>query len=432
MRPKYNRVLLLSKIVLAVVTTGALATSAHATPFTWTGTTGNWSDSTKWDVGVPTNDGKADLTLKNTATTYTATVNPLLLSPSTNNWWVNSLTFASTGISSNQWNVIAGATNATLMLDAGGITQNENTSITLTVPIIAAASQAWNVNNQRSNDKQQGLDIGGNLTLNDGVIVNKSRSGAIRGDLWFNSGTTATNGSGAFSLSADTIGFSNANQVGRLGTNALTVDNSTINLKTSLDFRYDQNSNFANGINFAGWAGANNSGLTIAYSNGVTAAGTTLTLSGNLSGVIPGNYVNSAQMVIIASRANAYDERYSILITGDNSALTSTATAVDQAPFHMQKGIVVAQSTNALGASNVLKVIVGNNASIFSNALSGLQATCGNHVAGTIYVTKAANGTTANNRNAVVQLGLSGTGSVNLPAMWFYRIRTVQPIPWRR
>jgi len=188
MKTKYNRLSKLTQIVLAVATTGALMSSAYATTYTWTavdgtppGTNyggGNWSDATVWDAGVPSNDGTADVVLTMAHGGWPSyIVNPAALTPSSNNWAIHSWTFINGGVQSDWGNsyVWAATTGVTLSIGAGGITQNQMSSPYVGVPIIATASQPWNINNFSGN-YTGGIYFSGNLTINDTVVITKNNN----------------------------------------------------------------------------------------------------------------------------------------------------------------------------------------------------------------------------------------------------------------
>ena len=395
----------------AMIGAGLLVSAAHAAPYTWNSTTGNWSDSANWAGAVtPDNDGTADLTFSDAAVAYVATVNPAALVPSTNDWSINSLTFAENGLGS-VFNDITGAPNATLTLGAGGITQNDNASPQMKVSIIAAESQTWSINNWRTNSTA-GLQINNNLTLNDGVMVTKTGTVAGKGDLWFNSGTTTTVGTGAFTLKAHAIYFLNTDQYGRLGTNALTVD-STSNFRMTLQFNASASGTFANDVNIVGGLSGTNTNLGINYGNGSVAAGTTLTFTGDWSGNVVGGATNGVGFINNqVMGTSTYDERYRLVIQGNNFGLTSAADpATGNGALHIHSGVTILDNANALGTGNSLGILVGNNSTNIYNTLAGLLATDGNDVGAKIYVRSVING--SNQRNSLVELGLSGAGSVN-------------------
>ena len=273
MKSKYHRLSRLNQIVLAVAATGALMSSAHATTYTWAnaGTVGvnygpdPWNtpahNATNWDSnGVPSNDGTADVVFSLSHNGWpNYAVNPYTLTPSTHNWAIDGITFINSG-NSGDWGATylygPGGYNSTtdsLSIGAGGITNNQLSSPEIGIPIIATASQPWNINNMAANFTG-GLTIKGNLTINNGVTISKNvaitgpstaPTGWFSGGGWylptvvgFYNGTTTTVGTGAFALTGGGFLFSGVSQYGRLGTNPLawTMD-ASIRKDTSLSFQ---------------------------------------------------------------------------------------------------------------------------------------------------------------------------------------------------
>ena len=412
-------------LVLAVASTGALVSSAYATTYTWINTSAtsqNWSTATNWSSSaVPVNNDTADITINDTAVqTWNLVVDPQNSSNPSNNWAVNSITFNNNGTGNSQ-RQITGATNATLTLGAGGIAQNEASSPSLAVPLIASATQKWNINNWNSNNTG-GLYINGNITLNNGVMITKGSSVATAGaakDLWFYSGSTTTVGTGAFMLDGGYIEFSGAGQFGRLGTNTLTVSSNPL-YRTGLSFIDSSGGTFTNNINYVGSLIGSNTSFKFIYGNGSVAAGTTMTLTGQLSGNIYGGGTNGTGFIDSAVvSTTTYDDRYKLVFQGNSPGLTATGAtyANGRGVLQIAQGVNVLDNANALGTGNSLPVFIGNNSNDTYNSYCGLLATNGNNVSGEIYVRWVQNGDTY--RNTVSEIGLSGTGSVTFSSPFY-------------
>ncbi len=416
----------------------ASISSLYATTSTWTQVDtsppggyyggGNWSDPTKWDAyGVPSNNGTADVVfLMAKAGWPSYTLDPGNLSPSSTNWSINSLTFVNSGTQSDWGNSYFFGSDAsrTLTIGAGGITQNQLSTPSVGVPVIAAASQAWNINNFSGN-YTGGLAFTSNLTLNDGVLITKNTGTAtistpptgwfdaawgLPTAIIFNGGTTTTIGSGAFSLAGGGFQFVGASQYGRLGTNTLTVSEAQ-NARKFLNFNDSASGTFANNITFMGGLCGSNSALNINYGNGSVDAGTTLTFTGALSGGISGGWSNGVGFIAPQVNVVTSDDRYKVVFHGDGSGLTP-AYPEDwhHGNLHIAGGLVVLDNANAMGTGNKLSFFVGTNANQITNFYTGLLATSGNNVSGPIFIRPVENG--SNQHNPVVELGLSGTGSV--------------------
>ena len=272
-------------MVLAVATTGALMFPAHATTYTWTDVSAankNWSTAANWNGnGVPVNNGTADVAFNDINVNGNfQRVDPQNITPASNNWSINSLTFVNSGTGTSARVITGVDANATLSIGAGGITQNDNTSPCITVPLIVSASQTWNINNWNSNstgglyfggDGWGGIAAsGGNITLNNGVTVTKSGANPCYNVDFFR-GTTTTIGTGAFIEDGGYFVFHGAGQFGRLGTNAVSV---TENSKTRGGFSFVDaaGGTFANNIVFTNGTFTNNT-LNLNYGNGNVAGG---------------------------------------------------------------------------------------------------------------------------------------------------------------
>ncbi len=231
----------LYQIAIAMSTTGALMSTAHATTYTWVnagvvGTNyggGSWNDTTanntaNWDTnGVPSNDGTADVVLSLSHNGWPMyAVNPASLTGNPTNWSINSLNYINSGTQAD-WGApyIYGPsgyndTRYSLSIGAGGINQNMLSSPEIGVPIIATASQPWNINNMAGN-YTGGLTVKGNLTINNGVLITKNNGtstttpptawfsgGVVPSQVAFYNGTTTTVGTGAFALTGGGFLFS--------------------------------------------------------------------------------------------------------------------------------------------------------------------------------------------------------------------------------
>ena len=369
MKSKYNRLSRLTQIVIALAATGALISSAYAATYTWTSVGGNWSDSSQWDSnGVPTNDGTADIVFQSPPTFGWDTVNPAALTPSTNIWSVNSLTAvpSDSGINLNA------ASGASLAIGAGGITINTGNDPYYSLPIIATASQSWYVDSNCVVDFiTSGTDIN-SVTLNNGVNVTKTGNGTLN----FDSGSTTTVGTGQFTLDGGSIIFYGTGQYNRLGTNPLGVTANPSSQRPLLDFVDSASGTFASGLAITG--GLVNSNITIGWANGQTDAGTTLTVTGPLSGALNGGWTNGTGFITPQMwSAPSSDDRYSIIFQGDGSGLSSTNSAdpFDYGILHIASGVDILDNANALGTSNSLSVFVGRNDNRVTNSYVGLLAT---------------------------------------------------------
>lgn len=417
----------------------AAISSLHATTNTWTqvgapGTDyggGNWSVSANWDSnGVPTNDATADLVFIMAHAGWPSyTVDPGNLTPSSTNWSIHSLTFVNSGTQADWGNSYfwGSDTSRTLTIGAGGITQNQLTTPYIGIPVIATTSQTWNINNFSAN-YTGGIELGGGLTLNNGVTITKNTGTATISTpptAWFdaawglptqitfdNTGaTTTTVGTGAFLLAGGGFTFNGVAQYGRLGTNTLTISDSQ-NARKNLTFNDNASGTFANNINFVGALGGTNSNLNIIYGNSSVPAGTTLTFTGTLSGAITGGQTNGVGFIApIVNGVYTADDRYNIVFQGNGSGLVrSFPDDPTYGNLQIASGVVILNNANAMGSGNNLSFFVGANANQVTNLYSGLLATSGSNVSGPINVRPVVNG--SNQHNPVVELGLSGTGSV--------------------
>jgi len=419
MKSKYYRLFCLNRIALAVFTAGALMSLASATTYTWTGYNGNWSDPSNWDSnGVPSNDGTADV-VASTPGGQWATVNPgSLASPSTN-WSIHSLT--SSAIDEGlQFNAVG---SSSLSIGAGGISVLNGNQVYYDLALIATASQPWYVGDDGSGNGYPlyigwpsgnplyGADPSGSssvVTLNDGVNVTKTGNGS----LIFLAGITTTVGSGHFTLEGGTITLNGTDQYGSLGTNPLGVTANPSSQRPLLYFVDTASGTFANGFTFTG--GLVNSNITIGWGNGQTDYGTTLTVTGPLSGALSGGWTNGTGfMTPQIWTAPSSDDRYSIIFQGDGSGLSSTHSTdpFSYGILHISSGVDVLDNANALGTGNSLSVFVGRNDNRVTNSYVGLLATNNaGSVSSPIKVRQAENGT--QHYHGVVELGLSGYGSV--------------------
>jgi len=428
-------------LALAVASAGALMSSAYATTYTWTeaGTVGvnysggNWSAASKWNNGTPSNDGTADLVFSLSHNGWpNYTVNPASLTPSTHNWSIDGITFINSGNSAD-WGAPyiygPGGYNSTadsLSIGASGITNNQLSSPEIGVPIIATASQAWNINNMAGNFTG-GLTIKGNLTLNNGVTISKNVATTgpstaptawFSGGGWylptvvgFYNGSTTTVGTGAFALTGGGFLFSGVSQYGRLGSNPLAITmNPSYRLDTSLSFQDTTSGTFANNVvTTAGYGSV----VGITYGNGSTDAGTTLTLTGTWSGDLRGGETNDRGMINVQTinYGAISDDRNKLIIQGNNSSLISdNPTNWGLGILHIPQSAVVLDNANALGTGNSLSIFLGNNANSTTNNFAGLLATSGHDVSAHIWVRGVDNG--SNQHRTSSEIGLSGTGSV--------------------
>ncbi len=446
MKSKHNRLSRLNQIALAVVATGALMSSAYATTYTWAnagvvGTNYNpdaWNtpahNATNWDTnGVPSNDGTADVVFSlshNGWPNYSP--NPASLSPSTHNWSIDGITFINSG-NSGDWGATYlygpggyGSSTDSLSIGAGGITNNQLSSPEIGIPIIATASQPWNINNMAANFTG-GLTIKGNLTINNGVTISKNvaitgpstaPTGWFSGGGWylptvvgFYNGTTTTVGTGAFALTGGGFLFSGVSQYGRLGTNPLawTMD-ASIRKDTSLSFQDTASGSFSNNVVLTAGYG---SLAGISYGNGSTDAGTTLTLTGSWSGNLRGGGTNDRGMINVQTIniGSNNDDRNKLIIQGNNSSLVSDhPTDWTYGILHIPQGAVVLDNSNALGTGNSLSIFLGINANEVTNNFAALLATNGKNVSSHVFVRGVDNG--GDQHKTSSEVGLSGTGSV--------------------
>ena len=446
MKSKYNRLSNLKQIVLAVAATGALISSAPATTYTWTDVTGNggnWSNSAMWDSnGVPANDGTGDVVFTMAHVGWPSYyVNPGALASPSNNWSINSWTFVNNGIQSDWGNTyVWGANSAvTLSIGAGGINQNQFSTPQIGVNVIATATQAWNINNFSGN-YTGGIELGGNLTLNAGVVITKNSNSTANtvapvptgGNSWWdgalylptqvtfdNGTTTALDSNAAFVLAGGGFTFDGVSQYGRLGPNTLTVTDAQDAIK-NLTFNDTNSGTFSNNITFVGGLGGTNGSLLIAYGGGAYLdGGTQLTFSGNLSGPITGGWPNGRHFINLNAPYNltTYDERYQVIFQGNNSGLypvhTTAGGIADQTQggnLLVPTGFVVLNGANAFGSNNNMAFTIGSNVNSVTNQMSGLLVTSGSNVTGPVYLPINDNGN--NQHNSIAELGLSGAGSV--------------------
>ena len=175
MKSKQNCLSRLNQIVLAVVTTAALATSAHATTtYTWTGTTtpSNWSVAGNWDVGVPASDVANSLVAINPGGSgaLTTVVDSAWNSSNANS--INSLTFSSGTVTLNN-----GSASTNLTLGTGGFTNNSGNAAVFNFrnvnggTLTTSGSQTWTLNGKAftfsGNINGGSTDV---LTINPGAI----------------------------------------------------------------------------------------------------------------------------------------------------------------------------------------------------------------------------------------------------------------------
>ena len=222
---------------------------------------------------------------------------------------------------------------------------------------------------------------------------------------------TTTNGSGAFVLAGGGFTFDGVSQYGRLGSNALTISDAQ-NARKNLTFNDTASGTFSNNITFTGGLVGNNTSLNLLWGNSSSATGTSVTFTGTLSGPIQGGWVNGVGFISPQFYAvPVCDDRYNVVFQGDGSGLYSLNAANQYTGhIHIVSGPTILNSPNALGTGNNLSFFVGNNATSTTNVLAGLLATNGNNVSGPVLVNAVENG--GDQHNPVVELGLSGTGSV--------------------
>jgi len=407
-------------LVLALAASGALMSSANATTYTWINTSSankNWSTAANWSSSaVPVNNGTADISINDTASQYWKVLaDPQNLSGAPTNWAVNSVTFNNTG-NGTYHRYLSVNTGATLSIGAGGITQNDNADPSISGSVICTATQTWNLNNWNTNNTG-GIDIGDqaacNITLNDGVTVTKSGTSSSYNVEFYAGTTTATSGMGGGKFAEDGgyFNFHGAGQFGRLGPNPVSV---TENSKTRGGFTFIDaaGGTFANNIVFINGTFTNNN-LNLNYGNGNVAAGTTMYLTGGMSGVIAGGGTNNTGFINTSPSGTGptYDDRSRIFLQGDSSGLTcTTADPLVGGALQSALGTTVLDHNNAIGTNNSLPIIFGNNSNDTLNAYCGLLATSGHNVTANIYARWVQNGNTY--RSPVSEIGLSGTGSV--------------------
>lgn len=112
--------------------------SVNADVYTWTGTSGDWSDTAVWDGGVvPPTDGTADIHFDFTGGYYS-----YVDSGWSSNGAVNGLVFKYIG---QRMYLYSRSDVDYLALGAGGIYHSNNWYTTLTVPLKLTASQTWHI-----------------------------------------------------------------------------------------------------------------------------------------------------------------------------------------------------------------------------------------------------------------------------------------------
>ena len=401
-RGKPNALFLAFAAVAAMIATPAIAATT-----TWINVTtnGTWSTAGNWNPAAPATTGGDDVVFGSNTSGITR------LSSTVNSTWsangtVNSITF--TGNGTNSWLLLAD-TGVKLNI-AGGIT---NASTATVLP---------KINGNLNFTASQTIDVGtigintdaGTWTSASGAILNitGTLAGGLIKEFQFYAGTTSSNSTTGFLGSVKQTGsvgirFDNVAQYSRLGVNALSVDvsgNATSQLSFT-NFTSQAAGNFTNAINFSGFGNATSSG-NYKIMGPASASPFTTTLSGNMSGDIGAGSDSAGKSGLrFTSSGATTNTNLRFLLTGNNTALTSTLANKDAGLFPIQvlRGMVVVDSDNALGGNNTLLVGLGSGNTGSSN-FAGLLAAEGRTIRSDIRVLK-------NSLSFSQSLILGGTGN---------------------
>jgi len=424
MKSKYNRLSRLNQIVLALAATGALMSSAYATTtYTWTGTTsGNWSDSTKWDTnGVPASDVTNSLVAFNPGATYSVT-------PQVNSAWnttgsgsINSLSFSTGTVT-----LTNGLAGTNLTLGSGGFTNATTNNAAINFANVAggtlttAGSQTWNINTAGTNNK--GLTFSGNLVADNSADVLTVNYGLCSySGITFNGAyTTPYSGSlqtgSVASLGTAQTYFSQPRSGNFDRFANLIIDNATQDKSQRVVFTgAADGNNVTTNITFQNFLNSSNGRAMLlgcpyygspAGSLAVSSVhlGFNLNFTGTLSGALVGKTNGNPQYSVVEldSNGGAYT------LSGNNSSLTidTNNVAQNKGAFSIL-GFGVANNTNALGLNNSLGVNIGQYNGAVPYGRAGLLAT---PAASPINADIAVNGNSFTNAGVSAQPGFACVG----------------------
>ncbi len=312
---------------------------AHAATSTWNGnsaTTSDWTDSTNWTGGVPTNDGTADVVFGGT--------NRLDSTVDTNNPWdIKSITFDNTaGMFEIQGNA--------LKIEAGGITNNSNDVLeTIDNNISTGAVQTWTAN---TGD----LSFTGTITVNSSTTVSGAKDTTFSGSLAGNANLNK-DGAGTLTMAGSTGGF----------TGGVTISNGTM---------------------ISGAPGGLPGNVTYTINGGtLDLNGQSLTMSG-LNGSGGEVKLNSADLTI----NNTINTFYGGAISGSGALIKDGTALQELTGTNSYTGGTMVNAGTLQGTAGVgLQGDITDNANVAFNQASG-TGTYADVVSGTGTVNKIGNG----------------------------------------
>lgn len=360
---------------------------ASADEVIWTAASnGNWSTGTNWST-TPNPPANAGSDVVN----FYFTSAGALVTGMDANWSVEGIIAAATpGVSSvSTVTIVAGAlsggepvmgVSGTLSIGESGLyvapegtgqsnlylgdpTSGSTNHLTLNV----TGDQSWQTSS---------TPTGGQIVVNadlagSGEIIVQSRLQATNtttGALMFSSGNSDAF-TGSFVLRGGRLVLDGSSQIGRLGPNALTIENANTgsnlsNSELALQGLTDATQTFANAIHFVDAGTGKTNTINISFP---AATAEELNWSGDWSG-------DMKTQLIMRQASRTMIQR----IQGDNSSLTSTLTT---GAINLKSGRYVLESNNALGAGNALSVTMGGEnmtaAHHFSSGVAALYAVDG-------------------------------------------------------
>ena len=389
---------------------GLIITPVLAGTQTWTYTTddsGLWSTPGNWSSGtVPTTDGTDDVQFgaNTSGATRTSTVDSVWAASGA----VNNITLNDGGTKS--WTLATGS-GVTLNI-AGGITNLDTTSAFAVSPLINAtlnftASQTINMGGHHML-----ASTGSAWSSAAGTLLTIAGTGFTQ--FIFYVGSTSSSGfQGSVQLAGNTgITFqTDTSQYSRLGVNTFYVNSldaahGNIYGSPRLEFVPTSSGTFANAISFSNFNNVNSGNYQI---RGTAAASPyTTTFSGNWSGDIgAGNDVVGKSGIRFTAPGQSNNTNLRFLLTGNNTALTSSLADKDNALFPIQvlRGMLIVDNANALGANNSLLVGLGNGNTGVSN-VAGLLAANNRTISSVIRVVK-----NSSSFSQSLILGVDGAGT---------------------
>jgi fibronectin-binding autotransporter adhesin len=341
---------------------GATYTSAVAQTWNGLGANDNFSNANNWTpVGVPANDGTANLTFSG-STRLTPNVDVP--------WSTNSISIGAT----------AGAFTIggnSLTIGAGGITDNQASSLERITPVISlAANQTWSVN---STTGDLFVGIPGSSIVNNGNTLTIAGSGQIVAQ-------SAVSGAGGITVNS---GFLDMDEAGHTFTGPINLNGGFYFVRVGSDFGSSSGAmNFNGGIVLC-----LSPNLPVGRSVSIASGGATIRGSGQGTGVIfnstitgPGALtVDQASWVTLAA-ANSYSGGTHINGLGVVLCTTSTIqgnVALSDGSLVFTQSVNGAYSGNITGTANTGEGVLLFGSGVVSlggtNTYSGMTAIGGNN-----------------------------------------------------